>query len=562
MRIFPKNFFRKTVQPEDGFLVFQLKYNIFVDDNPKLLSVNNLSKNFGTVAALVGVNFSIEPGEVLGVVGQRGSGKSTLFQLLSGVYSPTSGEIFLDGDRTVFKNAPHAQKLGIFSIQQNPNLAENLDVVSNVFLGREIRRRGLLPIRPDQAEMIQKTWQIFETFHVSPELIYKKVANLSNEQKQIVALSKLLCQPARLLLMDEPLAALRYNRQKMLLEKIQELSEQNISVIISSDDLKQLFAVTHRILVLYRGNQVALRQTSESTPREIVELIVGTNRQEQVTPVIWAFENYHAAQQQAEELRRTQMALRQSLEVQDSLNRQLIERLRDQVEALDRLNLALQEANRRWMTESETARKALARELHDQVIQDLLSFNYQLEEAENVAEDEQHRQDLAEIRGGIRSVVSSLRQICSDLRPPTIDSHGLPAAIRSLTHQWTQHTGIQVQLEMDPGLGRLPETIELSVFRIIQEGLSNVRKHANASLVKLTMLRTPTASLIVRLMDNGQGFSKPINLAELSEEKHFGLVGISERVTLLGGTMQMTTAPHGGLELLIEIPSPYPTITA
>ncbi len=533
-----------------------------MNENQKLLSVSNLSKYFGTVAALVGVNFSIEPGDVLGVVGQRGSGKSTLFQLLSGVHSPTSGEIYLNGARTIFKNAPHAQSLGIYSIQQNPNLAENLDVVSNVFLGREIRRSSLFPLRPDQTRMIQQTWKLLESFNVSPDLIYEKVANLSNEQKQIVALAKLLCQPSSLLLMDEPLAALSYDRQKKLLHRIQELSEQNVSVIISSDDLKQLFAVTNRILVLYRGSQVALRLTSESTPREIVELIVGSNRQEQVTPVIWAFENYHTAQQQAEELRRTQMALRQSLEVQDSLNRQLIERLRDQVEALDRLNLALQEANRRLMTESETARKALARELHDQVIQDLLSFNYQLEEAENATEDEQRRMDLAEIRGGIRAVVSSLRQICSDLRPPTIDSHGLSAAIRSLAHQWTQHTGIQVQLEIDPALGRLPEPIELSVFRIIQEGLSNVRKHANATLVKLTLLRTSTASLVVQLMDNGQGFAKPINLAELSGEKHFGLIGISERVTLLGGTMQMTTSPHGGLELLIEIPSPYPSIIA
>lgn len=106
----------------------------------------------------------------------------------------------------------------------------------------------------------------------------------------------------------------------------------------------------------------------------------------------------------------------------------------------------------------------------------------------------------------------------------------------------------------------MPEPIELSVFRIIQEGLSNVRKHAKASVVTLSLTRTPNANLVVRLKDDGQGMLKPINLGALSEEKHFGLVGISERVSLLGGSMQVESPPSGGLELLIEIPSPYPVI--
>jgi ABC-type glutathione transport system ATPase component len=139
--------------------------------------------------------------------------------------------------------------------------------------------------------------------------------------------------------LDDALAALSFERQQKLLGHIKQIATQNVAVILSSDDLKHIFAVTDRILVMYQGRQATLRTTTETTPREIVELIVGSNRKEQVTPVIWAFENYHAAQQQAEELRRTQMVLRESLEAQDSLNRQLIERLSDQVEALDRRNL-------------------------------------------------------------------------------------------------------------------------------------------------------------------------------------------------------------------------------
>jgi len=353
---------------------------------------------------------------------------------------------------------------------------------------------------------------------------------------------------------------LSYGRQLTLLDKIKALATQNVAVIISSDDLKHIFAVTDRILVLYQGRQVATRQTAETTPREVVELIVGTNRKDQITPVIWAFENYHLAQQQAEELRRAQSLLRQSLEAQDSLNRQLIERLRNQVQALDRLNLALQEANRRLMTEREAERKALARDLHDQVIQDLLSYTYQLEEVESDWADQLPVSALTETRNGIREVVSTLRQLCSDLRPPTIDSHGLSAAIRSLTHQWTKQTGIQVDLEIAAELGRLPEAIELSVFRIIQEGLRNVRKHARATHVRLSMQRGQDANLLVQIIDNGKGLSKPVNLATLSDQKHFGLLGISERVSLLGGNMHVASKASGGLELKIEIPSPYPEI--
>lgn len=531
-------------------------------ETQKLLSVSNLSKSFGSVGALDGVNFDIAPGEVLGVVGQRGSGKSTLFNLLNGIYTPSGGEMYFGGQRITLKSASQAQRIGIEAAQQNPVLADNFNVLQNIYLGREICQVKSLKLWPREGEMAQKARHFFADFDLPPELIAERPANLSTEYKQIVSIARALCRPCRLLLLDDVLAALSFQRQQRLLARIKELSAQNVSVIISSDDLKHIFAVTDRILVLYQGRQATLRLTSQTTPREIVELIVGSNRQEQVTPVIWAFESYYAAQKQAEELRRTQQALKQSLKAQDSLNRQLIERLRNQVEALDRLNLALQEANRRLMTEREAERKSLARELHDQVIQDLLSFNYQLEDAESEIADESLREALADIRDGIREVVSNLRLMCSDLRPPTIDSHGLSAAIRSLTHQWSKQNGIQVELEIDPALGRLPETIELSVFRIIQEGLSNVRKHANATTVKLSLHRTPTASLVVQMTDNGQGISRPIDLAMLSGEKHFGLVGISERVSLLGGTMQMESPPSGGLDLLIEIPSPYPSIVA
>ena len=131
-----------------------------------------------------------------------------------------------------------------------------------------------------------------------------------------------------------------------------------------------------------------------------------------------------------------------------------------------------------------------------------------------------------------------------------------------MAHDWSERSNIQVQLEIDPALGRLPETIELSVFRIVQEGLSNIRKHAGAGHVRLSLQRTPSASLLVRLEDDGQGLSAPADLASLSATKHFGLVGISERVALLGGTMSMDSSKGNGMIIQVEIPSPHPVITA
>jgi signal transduction histidine kinase len=523
-----------------------------------LLQVTNLSKQFGELVALSEVTFTLEAGEVLGVVGQRGAGKSTLFQLLSGEFSPSSGEIIFAGRRIDFTGAHQAHSLGIEAVHQQPMLAWNIDVTRNIFLGREIGWPSKLRIFANHSKMEQKSEGLLASFDVPKSLLREQTLDLTDEQKQVVAIARAFCQPFKLLLLDDTLATLSFQRQQILLNIIRDLSEKGVAVIISSDNLKHLFAVTNRILVLYQGRQIAVRHTGESTPREIVELIVGSRQQEQVTPVIWAIEGYHAAQKQAEELSRAQAALRESLEAQGSLNRQLIERLRAQIKASERLTLALRAANMRLMTEREEERKALARDLHDLVIQDLLSFNYRLEEAQSGKLPAVLQEELISIREGIRRVVSDLRQLCSDLRPPTIDSFGLPAAIHSLTQEWSDLYGIELELDIDPDLGRLPEPIELSVFRIVQEGLNNIRKHAEAKHVKLSLQRTPTADLHIHLSDDGQGLSNVPDLASLSARKHFGLVGISERVALLGGTMQIETSTGGGMSLQIEIPNPYP----
>src|SRR5512143_1139570 len=517
-----------------------------------------VSKRFETLIALQDVSLQVLPGEVVGLVGRRGTGKSTLLQLIGGLHQPTNGALIFDGAAVRFSNPAQAQALGIAMVHQTPLLAENLDVIANVSLGREMSRLHAAGV-PDDVHMARRAIELLGEFDAA-NIVNVKVSNLSDEQQQIVAIARALCAPARLLLLDDVLAVLSYDRQVRMLERIRQLAQSGVAVIIASDNLKHLFAVTQRVIVLYEGRVIADRNTSDSTPREIVELIVGNTRQDQVTPIIWALESYHQVQQQTEELHRTQVMLRQSLEQRDTLNRQLLDRLRQQVEALDQLNVALQAAQLRLMTEREEERKFLARELHDQVIQDLLSFNYRLEDIESELDDEVQQQELAAVRQSVRSVVADLRQLCSDLRPPTIDAHGLNAAIRSLAEEWAERHHIRLDLKIDPKLGRLPEALELSIFRIVQEGLNNIRKHAAAKQVSLRVERTPTASILVRLMDDGQGLPKPFDLAELSASKHFGLLGISERVALLGGTMQVDSPGASGTILQVEIPSPYPSV--
>ncbi|MBK9925220.1 MAG: ATP-binding cassette domain-containing protein [Anaerolineales bacterium] len=549
-----------------------------------LLHVKNLSKNIDRLPVLNDVSFSLAKGEVIGLVGRQGAGKSALFDLLNGATLPSSGNIYFDGMDRKFSSRIQAQKMGIETVyqtsglvnrfdfstslpmnidwgfgatRQTSGLVEHFSVTENILLGREIEKfPGLGIIDKERMDILAR--KLLKEFNLSPDLAEEKVNNLSDEQRQVIVLLRILSKPCRLLLLDDIYPILSFQRQKILLDKIRQLASEGTAIIVSSDDLKHLFAVTDRIIVLYEGRLVADRRTTETTPREIVELIVGSSRQEQVSPLIWALESYHSAQRQSEELRRTQASLKESLEARNSLNKQLVERLGNQLVALDQLNSALQATQRRLITEREDERKVLARELHDQVIQDLLGISYNLEEIGDMEKSQVLKQNLSDIRGEIRNLVGELRQMCSDLRPPTIDHHGLSAAIDSFVHEWSDRNNIEVQLEVDPMLGRLPETIELSIFRIVQEGLNNVRKHAAATHVRLSLQWTSSASLLVRLEDDGLGLSVPTDLASLSVNKHFGLVGISERVALLGGVMNIESSKGNGTIMQIEIPSPYP----
>lgn len=522
-----------------------------------LLRVANLSKNFGNLLAVQQISFEIAPGEVVGLAARSGSGKTVLTMLLAGLYAASEGEIYFSGQHLEWPFP--ARALGIEVIHQKPDLADQLDITSNIFLGSEI---GWPTIAnwwkvPNRRWMDKESTRILRQLDMPFNSLHEKVANLSSEKRQMIAIARTMTRPAKLIIIDEPTVLLSYSYQQKLLSLIQNWQQQGIAVIFCSNNLDHLFAVTDRLIVLRHGRWVASYRTDEVTREEVVAALVGTTDRQQLTPAIWALDSYYRARQQAEHLHHQQRLLERDLAAQDNLNQQLIDQLATQVTALDRANLALQDAQRRLLTEREQERKHLAREIHDQVIQDLLSINYRLEDVgtDEVVTDFQQN-EIADIRDSIKMLVDDLRRICGNLRPPTIDSLGLGAALRSYTRDWSERTGITVNLELDPNLGRLPEAIELSIFRIVQEGLSNIRKHAQATTVQICLKHTSPRTLLIAVADDGQGLNERFDLAHLSASGHYGLLGISERVTLLGGRLKLQNQAGGGLLLEVEIPHP------
>ncbi|HAF63122.1 MAG TPA: histidine kinase, partial [Anaerolineaceae bacterium] len=428
-----------------------------------------------------------------------------------------------------------------------------------IFLGNELgspRGLGLLR-RLNQHTMQEQALSLLARLGVQVKSLHEIVYNLSGEQRQMISIARVLTFPAKLIVIDEPTISLSYPNQQKLLELIQNWRQLGVSVLFSSNNLDHLFAVTDRIIVLQQGCISADLRTDETNREEVVNYLLGTTASQRMTPNIWDFNSYDTVRDYTEKLRYHQILLEKDLAAEGSLNRQLAEQLAEQLQALDQTNNALREAQRRLLSEGEEERKHLARELHDQIIQDLLSINYELEElATTQMVSPELEADLATVRKSIRDLIGNLRHICGNLRPPTIDSLGLGAAIQSYVYEWHKRTGVAYSLDMDSDLGRMPEAIELSIFRILQESLNNVWRHAHATTVAVELRHTSPRTMMIAISDDGKGLPDDLDLTSLTADGHYGLIGISERVSLLGGRMHLEKGDPRGTALMVEIPHP------
>ena len=241
-----------------------------------ILSVRNVSKRFGGVQALDKVSMEVHAGEVVALAGDNGAGKSTVVKAVSGVYTYDEGDIFLDGRRIAFTSPQEARDNGIETIYQDLALADNLSIGANIFLGREPMKKlfGFLPVldRKKMADVAKETMEQLD-FHVTR--LDAPVAAFSGGQRQAVAIGRVIYWNARLVIMDEPTAALGVPEQRKVMSLIQQLKAQGKGIIFISHNLRDIFEVADRIVVFRRGENAGERKPSETSGDEIVRMMVG-----------------------------------------------------------------------------------------------------------------------------------------------------------------------------------------------------------------------------------------------------------------------------------------------
>jgi len=238
---------------------------------PRLL-MRGIHKSFGAVHALTDVDFEVYGGEVVGLVGDNGAGKSTLIKVIAGVGPPDSGEIFVEGQPVKITNPQVATRLGIETVYQDLALCDNLDVVANLFLGREefSAMRFLKEI-----EMEQRGLEVLRTLDVKIPSVRSPVASLSGGQRQSIAVSKAILRNARVVLLDEPTAALGVAQTRQVLDLIRRLRDQGLAVVVISHNLADVFEVVDRVIVLRLGRRVATFDVKSTTPQRVIGAITG-----------------------------------------------------------------------------------------------------------------------------------------------------------------------------------------------------------------------------------------------------------------------------------------------
>jgi D-xylose transport system ATP-binding protein len=240
-----------------------------MSDTP-LLQLRDITKTFGSVHALTDVDFEVNPGEVMALVGDNGAGKSTLVKCIAGTHTPDSGHILFEGSEVHISSPKDAGRLGIEVVYQDLALCDNLDVVQNMFLGREINRFQIL----NEAAMEHRTAETLKSLAVTTiSSIRQPVATLSGGQRQSVAVAKAVQWNSKLVLLDEPTAALGVAQTEQVLALVRRLGEQGLGVVLISHNLHDVFETADRITVLRLGRNVGVFDRRTTTQQAIVEAI-------------------------------------------------------------------------------------------------------------------------------------------------------------------------------------------------------------------------------------------------------------------------------------------------
>jgi len=248
-----------------------------MSEQQPLLKVVDLHKHFGGLVAVNTMSMEVYPGQVVGLVGDNGAGKSTLIKMLSGVYRPDGGQIFLEGEEVRFASPMEARNRGIETIYQDLALCENLDATVNIFLGREPTRQQLGLLRVvDRGRMLAESETVLEQLDIEIPNLQRPMRQMSGGQRQAVAIARAVYWNARLMIMDEPTAALAVAEQRKVLNLCHTLRERGVPVIIISHNLQDVFAVADRIVVMRRARKVAELIARDTDTDEVVALMTGS----------------------------------------------------------------------------------------------------------------------------------------------------------------------------------------------------------------------------------------------------------------------------------------------
>src|ERR1700751_4921283 len=240
------------------------------DSGTLLLELRNISKSFGSVQALTDVDFEVRAGEVMALVGDNGAGKSTLVKCVAGTHAADGGEIFFEGQEVHIHGPKDAAKLGIEVVYQDLALCDNLDVVQNMYLGREAQRFQIL----NEAVMEQHTAETLKSLAVTTiRSVRQPVATLSGGQRQSVGVARAVMWNSKLVILDEPTAALGVAQTEQVLELVRRLGQQGLGVILISHKLHHVFETAARITVLRLGRDIGIYDRRQTTQQAIVEAI-------------------------------------------------------------------------------------------------------------------------------------------------------------------------------------------------------------------------------------------------------------------------------------------------
>ena len=237
----------------------------------RVLTMRGIGKHFGAVKALTDVDFWVNEGEVVALIGDNGAGKSTLVKILAGVHPPDAGTVEFDGEPVQIDSPADAQELGIATVFQDLALCDNLDVVANLWLGRELTTDGSL----DEVEMEQRTWALLRELSAKIPSVRIPVASLSGGQRQTVAIARSLIGQPRVVILDEPTAALGVAQTAEVLNLIERLRERGHGVVLISHNMADVLAVADRIVVLRLGRNNGEFSASEVTSETLIAAITG-----------------------------------------------------------------------------------------------------------------------------------------------------------------------------------------------------------------------------------------------------------------------------------------------